>query len=391
MTSAPFPLNAAPLVWDHESGQLVEQDLTEPVAAPVAETDKATAWHRTAASKVRDGLESFIGQGIVYVGAALATGVSYTGMVAIGINEFGMTRPEAYATMGVIELMLTAFALLARRQAKHGMSTRLLMTSVVVLSLIAGVLATAEQWMSGGGWLSLFRMVPPAVAALAWHFLLTLDQAEATGRTLGQIRADMAVNRFVERSVDLGLLTAPGMTAPGWRIAIARGRLIRARRAMGKRVPVAQIEPMVAARRAAVEAANVAGQQVGIAAREWSELVRKSDRRGDQQGDRKVTAEVTTPSDQATTEVTGNVTGKVTTPMTTPVTTEVTARPARKVTTKVTGKATTGATTKVTDDHRAAARQMHEDGTLTIARLRDLGLSRRDATDLAQQTKQAAK
>ncbi|MCA5892514.1 helix-turn-helix domain-containing protein [Isoptericola sp. NEAU-Y5] len=136
----------------------------------------------------------------VVVAATIATALAYSGMVLFGLEVAHMSRPEAYALAGFLEVSLVAVALMARNAALEGRPYGVLLTLTWVLSGTSGMFAALHEVAVPNGstpYMVAFRFVPPLVAALMWHLALVGERHMVTGHTLDERRRERRVHQYV--------------------------------------------------------------------------------------------------------------------------------------------------------------------------------------------------
>lgn len=245
-------------MWDTDAGQFIP---TIPAETNGQRPDEAAA---EPPRRLATWADEHIPMTVVIGGAALATGLSAWGMWGFGVDILNMDPWLSAFSMGVLEIIMTGLALMARRDARRGLPTRSLMVGVIGLSTLSGALAALDELHNGNGYAAVFRLVLPLIVAWVWHHVLVGDRAHATGRTLADIRYGMSVNRYLDAWEDyvagdtkwFGVTGSPGR------------RLTRAERGLAKRVPVDRIDTMVSAARAAREAASVSGKKYAVTLRQ---------------------------------------------------------------------------------------------------------------------------
>lgn len=262
MTVQPLPLNGAPLMWDNSTREFVP---AQPDAA--AETNgrhptDTTATESTRRDRAAAWADEHIPMTVVIGGAGLATGLSAWGMWGFGVDILNMDPWVSGFSMGVLEIIMTGLALMARRDARRGLPTRSLMIGVVGLSTLSGALAALDELHNGNGYAAVFRFVLPLIVAWVWHHVLVGDRAHATGRTLADIRYGMSVNRYLDAWEDYEAATGDKEKTR------AGKRLTRSERGLAKRVPTDRIDTMVAAARAARDAASASGKAYAVSLRQ---------------------------------------------------------------------------------------------------------------------------
>ena len=136
----------------------------------------------------------------VVVAATIATALAYSGMVLFGLEVAGMSRPEAYALAGFLEVSLVAVALMARNAALEGRPYGVLLTLTWILSGTSGMFAALHEIAvpdASTPYMVAFRFVPPLVAALMWHLALVGERHLVTGHTLDERRREHRVHQYV--------------------------------------------------------------------------------------------------------------------------------------------------------------------------------------------------